>query len=861
MLFNLRFSLRSLRSRPTRMILSTFGIVLGVATILAISITNQTALQSVKRLFSDTAGKANLIIVNSESESSGLSEKILRQVQDIPGITSAVPSVHINTLLADQVSTPEIGLSFFGSDVGGLTLYGIYPDLDKNVRAYTIVEGTYLSPDTNSSEVVLVKNFAEDNDLQVGKSVEIVTEDGIEKLEVVGLMAKEGPGQLNNGAFGILQLPTAQKFFFRADQLDQIDIIVDSQFQEKTKLEQVKSIIQQSVGPSYSVIYPASQGERMTQMLESYQIGLNFLSGTALFVGIFLIYNAFSMTVVERTREFGMLRTIGMTRAQVTRQVLVEATLLGVVGSVLGILLGIFLARGLSRLMELLINQSLSGIQVPQDAILSGILIGILAAIIAAAIPALQAGRISPLEALRIRGNVREGWLIRRSWIIGLLLLAVSTFILILNPFPYDVQFRMGSIVVFSLFIGGTLIIPGSVSLWERLLRPFVRVLYGSSGMIGSSNIQRAKLRTTLTVAALMIGVAMIIIVWVMTGSFKGDLDEWLQGYIGGDLYVTSSMPIGRDVWKKLEALPGVAGATPVRYFEVTWSPGPGIEEDLVFMAIDPLSYNQVTSFVFSDLVADEADALSRLAAGDSVFISSVLAEKYNLQPGSQIALLTKTGERIFTIAAVVVDYYNQGLVVNGSWLDMNRYFRMKDANAFLVKIEEGSEAQQVQNLIEDRYGKIERLVVASNQSLLTRVTRLLNQAFGMFDVLALIAMFVGFLGITNTLTMNVMERTQEIGMLRSVGMTRSQVILMILAESAQIGLIGGIFGVAFGMILARIFMLAMTAMSGYKLDFILPPDRILIALIIALVVSQVAALLPALRAARLRVLEAIQYE
>jgi putative ABC transport system permease protein len=358
-----------------------------------------------------------------------------------------------------------------------------------------------------------------------------------------------------------------------------------------------------------------------------------------------------------------------------------------------------------------------------------------------------------------------------------------------------------------------------------------------------------------------MIGVAMIIIVWVMTGSFKGDLDEWLQGYIGGDLYVTSSMPIGRDVWKKLEALPGVTGATPVRYFEVTWSPGPGIEEDLVFMAIDPLSYNQVTSFVFSDLVADEADALSRLAAGDSVFISSVLAEKYNLQPGSQIALLTKTGKRIFTIAAVVVDYYNQGLVVNGSWLDMNRYFRMKDANAFLVKIEEGSEAQQVQNLIEDRYGKIERLVVASNQSLLTRVTRLLNQAFGMFDVLALIAMFVGFLGITNTLTMNVMERTQEIGMLRSVGMTRSQVILMILAESAQIGLIGGIFGVAFGMILARIFMLAMTAMSGYKLDFILPPDRILIALIIALVVSQVAALLPALRAARLRVLEAIQYE
>jgi putative ABC transport system permease protein len=843
------------------MILSTFGIVLGVATILAISITNQTALESVKRLFSDTAGKANLIVTTAESDASGLSENILKQVQDIPGIAFAVPSVHINTLLADEAGTSEIGLSFFGTDIGGLTLYGIDPILDLKARDYKITEGSFLSEDPTAIDVVLVENYADDNDILVGKSIEIVTENGIEKLRVIGLMAKEGPGQLNNGSFGIIPLATSQKYFYRSNELDQIDIVVEPGFEERSNLDQIKSLVQQRLGEEYSVIYPASQGERMTQMLESYQIGLNFLSGTALFVGIFLIYNAFSMTVVERTREFGMLRTIGMTRAQVTRQVLAEATFLGLLGSSLGVGLGILMARGLTRLMEILIDQSLSGVQVPRDSILTGILIGIFAAIIAAAIPALQAGRISPLEALRIRGNVGEGWLIKRSWVIGSLLLALSIVILILNPFPNDVQFRMGSVVVFSLFIGGTLIIPASVNLWERTLRPVIRIMYGTSGRIGSSNIQRAKLRTTFTVAALMIGVAMIVIVWVMTGSFKGDLDEWLQGYIGGDLYVTSSLPLGRDVWKKLDSVPGVAGATPVRYFEVTWKPPVGDDENLAFMALDPSSYNQVTSFVFSDVLKDEATALQELGSGDSVFISSVIAEKYDLNPGDQIVLLTKTGERGFSIAAVVVDYYNQGLVINGSWVDMNRYFRLRDANAFLVKVEDGFDSQQVQDLIDNRYGKIERLVIASNQSLLNRVTGLLNQAFGMFDVLALIAMFVGFLGITNTLTMNVMERTQEIGMLRSVGMTQAQVILMVLAESAQIGLIGGIFGIVFGIILSRIFMLAMTAMSGYKLEFILPPDRIIIALAIALLVSQIAALFPAVRAARLRILEAIQYE
>jgi ABC-type lipoprotein release transport system permease subunit len=242
------------------MILSTFGIVLGVATILAISITNQTALESVKRLFSDTAGKANLIVTTAESDASGLSENILKQVQDIPGIAFAVPSVHINTLLADEAGTSEIGLSFFGTDIGGLTLYGIDPILDLKARDYKITEGSFLSEDPTAIDVVLVENYADDNDILVGKSIEIVTENGIEKLRVIGLMAKEGPGQLNNGSFGIIPLATSQKYFYRSNELDQIDIVVEPGFEERSNLDQIKSLVQQRLGEEYSVIYPASQG-------------------------------------------------------------------------------------------------------------------------------------------------------------------------------------------------------------------------------------------------------------------------------------------------------------------------------------------------------------------------------------------------------------------------------------------------------------------------------------------------------------------------------------------------------------------------------------------------------------------------
>jgi putative ABC transport system permease protein len=350
----------------------------------------------------------------------------------------------------------------------------------------------------------------------------------------------------------------------------------------------------------------------------------------------------------------------------------------------------------------------------------------------------------------------------------------------------------------------------------------------------------------------------MIVIVWVMTGSFKGDLDEWLEGYIGGDIYITSLVPIRENVIRRIEALPGVEAVAPVRYFEVDWRLPDRNWEKVNFMAFDPVSYSQVTNFVFSQAYPDSLDRMSR---GGHVFISTVIAEKYALAPGDQLQLKTRLGGTPFTVAAVTVDFSNQGLVMNGSWRDMEHYFRLSGANTLLVKVSPGASPDQVGEEIDARYGKDERLVIVSNETLLGRITTLMQQAFQMFDVLALIAMLVGFMGITNTLTMNVMERTQEIGMLRAVGMTRGQVVRMILSEAALMGLIGGLMGLVFGVALSRLFLTAMTSMSGYRITYVLPLENILAALVIAFLTSQVAALLPTLRAARIRILEAIQYE
>jgi putative ABC transport system permease protein len=388
-----------------------------------------------------------------------------------------------------------------------------------------------------------------------------------------------------------------------------------------------------------------------------------------------------------------------------------------------------------------------------------------------------------------------------------------------------------------------------------------MRWIYGASGSLGSRNVRRSRLRTTLTVAALMVGVAMVIMVRGMTESFAGDLRTWIQAYLGGDIYITSSVRLREDVGRRIQTIDGVHAVTPIRYFQVDWKTPGGDMQNLTFMAFDVNAYTSVTSFVFSGAQVDPAQAVQDLAEGQTVFISSVLAEKYDLKVGDSIALKTRGGYEPFRVAGVVVDFYNQGLVLQGSWETMRRSFNIRDASVFLVKVREEQTVAAVQSAIDNLYGRRYHLNLISNESIRARVVTLMDQAFSMFDVMALISIVVGSLGVINTLTMSVIERTQEIGMLRAIGTTRAQILRMVLAEAGLMGVIGGLLGLATGVVLARILFIGMTTMSGYQLTFTLPPESIALSLVMALVISQLAAIPPAVRAARVRILEALQYE
>jgi len=315
------------------------------------------------------------------------------------------------------------------------------------------------------------------------------------------------------------------------------------------------------------------------------------------------------------------------------------------------------------------------------------------------------------------------------------------------------------------------------------------------------------------------------------------------------------------DIERRIKSVQGIYEIAPLRYFYVDWETPTGETKNINFMAIDVAAYSRVTNFVFSGEQVDPQRALERLQAGRAVFVSTVLAERYNLAPGDVITLKTRRGDKDFEIAGVVVDFYNQGLVVQGSWEDMRRYFNIRDANTLLVKVNNGTAASTVQEQIEAQYGNRYHLILISNDTIREQVLTLMDQAFRMFDVMALISIVVGSLGVINTLTMSVIERTREIGMLRAIGTTRGQIVRMVLAEAMLMGVIGGILGLGTGVVLARILFIGMTTMSGYRLTFVLPPEGVILSFVIALIISQVAAIAPARRASKVRILEAVHYE
>jgi len=574
---------------------------------------------------------------------------------------------------------------------------------------------------------------------------------------------------------------------------------------------------------------------------------------------------------VQRKREIGILRALGLTRSGVTRLLTLEGFLLSLVGSSLGVLLGLVLARlmlaTVSRSVDELYQQvSATELRFDAPLLLGGFVLGVVAATLASALPARMAARPSPIETLRTSALMSVAPPTRKLTRYDGVALALLVPAFWLLRFPPVGDIPLGAMAgAACLMLAGALLMPRLVQLVHGALQPLARRWFGLEAELANDNLPRDLARTATTAGALMVGVSMAMSFAVFTGSLTTSMLEWIDRSIPADLFVTSAarfsgvknVPMASSLGDELAKVPGVEIVERLRNIELDYRNVP-----VRLLSTDTSVYDERVQLIMLEGSHDEAR--QKLGEG-AVVISENFARRFDLHRGDHVELAVKDGTRAFEVAGVDIDYTSdQGMLL------MDRKFYVEhwgdeQVDTFKLYLAKGASAAALENArstINRRHGERFDLFVLTNREFKTEVVGLLDQVFAVMRVLELVALIIAVLGVVNALFASVIDRLREIGVLRAVGMLRRQARKMIVVEGLLIGLCGVIGGTLVGsatgwVLLAHINVVQTGWFFPYRPAWL----SVLETALLAIAVSGVAASYPARRAAALVIADALDYE
>jgi putative ABC transport system permease protein len=842
-------SFRNLRARVQRTLLTAVGIVLGVGIVFGVLTLSNTMSGTFEKLFTRAYGSADLT-VTAAGGSGGFDQKVVEEVRGYEGVESAAPRYSLSSSLILDTGRKD-GLP----EVRSMRLFGVEPQSAKLATGFELTEGHF---PRSGKELTLDGGSAKSAGLGIGDRVTVGTPEGPKELRLVGLLRIPG-GSFGGLAFGMVPLPFAQKAFDKQDQISGIAV----EAAEGVSVSDLGERLDRRLGEGLQVERSETRTQEISGQLQGFKIALLFFAGTSLFVGAFLVFNALSMTILERTRELGMLRALGSTRAMIARSVIVEAMLLGVIGSLLGVLFGYGMARGLVYLFGRAFLFEITSLILSPFALVSAIVVGIAVTVVAALYPAMRAGRVSPVEAMRARsaetGHSRVVSLL--APVLGLALAGAGI------PWIYylakNLSASLGGLVyasgiaaIIAAFLGISLVIPVLVRPLAALFSPVLRFLFGVEGRMAAANATRNRGRTALTASALMVGISLVVAFSALGGSLLGSIRDYLDGSLGSDYVVqptqqNSDAGFSAELPEKIGSVQGVEKTTSI----VSTFRQDGKRVDAVF------GVDQNYPGIFRvNYAAGGPDAFSRLKNGEAL-VGKQLAKDRKLGVGSRIELLGPKGRKRYRVEGIL----KNDLVGGGMGIYLSKEILASDFNEtqseFLaIKAMPGSDREALARRIEAVLEDYPQFTLYSNAEWKAQIESDFNRQYVFFYAIMGVSVAVSAFGVVNTLSMSVFERTREIGILRAVGTTRLQIGRLIIDEGIVISLIGCLIGVALGSLLGYLFVQGSGA-GGFEIDFYYPKLPALAALLSGLFIGIFAGLLPARSAARKGIVEAVQYE
>lgn len=850
---------RRLASERLRSGVTVVGIALGIAVVVAIRMANTSSVRGFERALEAVSGRTSLEIV---SPAGPLDETLLTELAWVRELGRVSPVVEGDVLAR------------IGSGRGeALRVLGVDILRDRPFREYPLIASTeglegrrrlrseeFLRLLIDARAVVLTEKLARRYELDVDDPVDLVFDDRVETFVVRGLLADEGPARILDGNFALMDIAAAQLAFGQLGRLQRIDV----RLHDGVGVDAAEQAIASRLPEGLSVERPARRGRQVEKMLAAFHFNLSALSYIALLVGLFLVYDTVSVSVVARRDEIGTLRALGTTRSTILGLFLGEAAVLTAVGCLLGVPLGRLLAVGAVQMTSTTVNTlyvAAAAVVPPLEAehLLLAFGLGMPLGLLAAAVPAREASRVTPTAAMRgadrVKTRTRLG---ARHLAVPLAFFGVAWWLCRLPAVDGLPLFGFGAAL--ATVFGGAFLVPAVLFALARVgARPLARV-FRVEGRLAHANLAGAIPRIAISVAALSVSLSMMVAVAVMIDSFRETVIYWMGQTLQADLYVGpgrrtragSPATLSADVQRAIAEHPQVAAIDRFRSLDVPYG------EDLVILGAGEFAVLlEHGNLLFKSPRAsgDAREAMRQAIGQDAVVVSESFAIKHGQAAGESILLPTRTGPRPFRVAAIYYDYTSdRGLVV----MDRStfaRHFGDARPTRLSVYLREGARPEEVRETLVETLAGRHRVFISTSASLRDRALEIFDSTFTITYALEAIAIFVAIMGVAGTLLTLILERRRELAFLRLVGADRRQVRKMIVVEAGLIGLASQAVGVMVGLVLSLILIYVVNVQSfGWTIQFHLPVLFLAQSSALVLVATALSGIYPARLASQLDV-------
>lgn len=883
----LRLSGRYLLKHPWQIGLALLGVALGVGMLVAVELATSSARIAFQHSTDQVTGRTTHQVVGGPAGIDTLLAEDLRQsIQPPPALTPVLetpvggwkkeqdptlPPARRLTLLGVEPSSigafrPQLGpgqggkVTVLGALIGREGIVTLdekaLSELTGQMPAGNVSEGNQEKTPTKlpfppAGGVVLSAALARELQVQPGDTLRI--RPGATARDVLVLATLEPPDSASAEALSslvIAELGTVQGWLDRFGEADRLDLILP----EGPELARLEATLRENLPPGATLTRPALRSQALQQLTAAFEVNLQALSFLALIVGMFLIYNTITFSVVQRRGLIGILRCLGLTRREIFWQVVLEALLIGVLGTLLGMGLGIWLGRGLVGLVSQTINDlyfavTVQDVYISPQALSKGVLLGVVATLLTAMIPALEATRTPPRMALR-RSSYEEKVqkILPVASVTGLLLLVASVLLLPYTKGPIELSF----VALMCGILGAAALTPLVTVLAMALLRPLLGITLGLLGRMAARDVVASLSRTSIAIAALMIAVSVTIGIGLMVGSFRQTVVDWLEYTLQADIYVSipgavntrSELPIPAEVEAMLRARPELERVRTHRRLSVELPEGP-LD---VIGAVIPL---EVDRRAYRLAKGNFVDAWKGFDEG-GVLITEPLAFRTGLGPGDTLTLPTAEGPKTFPVAGVYYDYASdRGLVTLRQDL-AQQLWQVEGVTAMGLYVKPGVEVERLVQALRQQVPSDTVATIQSMRSLRDGSMQIFDRTFAITYVLQLLSTIVAFIGILSALMALQLERARELAVLRANGLTPRQVWGVVLTQTGLMGLLAGLLAVPVGVATAWMLVYVINQRSfGWSMPLTLEPRLLVEAVTGAVLAALLAGLYPAWKMSR----------